>query len=63
METSRSLISINTKRWKQGTDLFPPHHGGMGGEFRYFLRHSSPEPAVFASQKFGCDSVVPATTV
>jgi hypothetical protein len=35
----------------------------MGGEFRYFLRHSSPEPAVFASQKFGCGSVVPATTV
>jgi hypothetical protein len=63
METSRQLISINTKRWKQGADLFPPHHGGMGGELRCFLRYSSPEPAVIASQKFGCGSVVLAATV
>jgi hypothetical protein len=63
METSRQLISINTKRWKQGTDLFPPHHGGIGGELRCLLRYSSPEPAVIASQKFGCGSVVLAVTV
>jgi hypothetical protein len=63
METSRLPISINLKQWKQEAALFPPHHGGVGGGFRYFLRHSAVEPAITAPQKSGCDSVVLATSV
>jgi hypothetical protein len=36
---------------------------GMGGKFRYILRHSSLEPADIASQKSGYGSVVLASTL
>jgi hypothetical protein len=63
METSRQLISINTKRWKQGTDLFPPHHGGMGVDFIISCGIPVLNQLSLPSRKFGCGSVVPATTV
>ena len=42
METSRQLISINTKRWKQGAALFPPNRGGHGWRFPLFTATFQP---------------------